>query len=112
MHEWTESIASVLASSKYRMLMCGVEDPYFIAGQWAEAGFTAQQTEAWAEAMCFMPEAARALSEHGVTAAAAAHRIEICGVSMTLGYAVANGDLDPASAPALLAGDTEPIPRD
>ena len=111
MHEWTESIASVVASSRYRMLMCGVEDPYFIAGQWAEAGFTADQTEAWAEAMCFMPEAARALSERGVEAADAARRIEVCGASMTLGYAVANGDLAPASVLALLAGNTGPTDR-
>ncbi len=64
------------------------------AQQWTEAGFDDRLTERWLQARCFDPQAARALTELGVTPEQSAVRTRDGGGYIdTIGYKVAKGDL-------------------
>lgn len=65
------------------------------AQEWADAGFTAQAAAAWLDAECFTAYAARRLADAGVTPTqAAVADSEACGYAATIGYKIANGDMD------------------
>ena len=65
------------------------------AQQWTEAGFDDEMTARWLQARCFDPQAARGLSELGVTPEQSAVRTRDGGGGYidTIAYKVANGDL-------------------
>jgi hypothetical protein len=65
------------------------------AQQWTAAGFDDEQTARWLQARCFDPQAARGLSELGVTPEQSAVRTRDGGGGYidTIAYKVANGDL-------------------
>ncbi|HEX7301000.1 MAG TPA: hypothetical protein VF257_18530 [Solirubrobacteraceae bacterium] len=67
------------------------------AAAWTQFGFDDETTARWLEARCFDPEAARALTELGVTPGQAAVRTRDGKGDYldTLAYKVANGDLTP-----------------
>lgn len=72
------------------------------AQAWTDAGFDDEMTARWLEARCFDAQAARALSELGVTSGQAAVRTRDGGDGSidTIAYKVANGDLTPRQAAA------------
>lgn len=76
----------------------GSEPAQEIADQWEAAGLSPEEAYAYLEAKCYDPEAAAALRDAGVSAAAAAahHRYD------TIGYEVANRDLSVAEVRRLL----------
>ncbi|MDQ6606120.1 MAG: hypothetical protein M3Z06_06180 [Actinomycetota bacterium] len=64
------------------------------AEQWTEAGFDDALTARWLQARCFDPQAARGLSELGVTPEQSAVRTRDGGGYLdTIAYKVAKGDL-------------------
>ncbi len=65
------------------------------AEQWTEAGFDDALTARWLQARCFDPQAARGLSELGVTPEQSAVRTRDGGGGYidTIGFKVAQGDL-------------------
>jgi hypothetical protein len=63
---------------------------------WSEAGFSGAEVDEWLKARCFQPAAARDLADAGV-APEDAREITHLGseeYSDTIGYKVANGDLE------------------
>ncbi len=68
--------------------------PETAAQRWTQAGFDDTVTERWLQARCFDPQAARELSELGVTPEQSAVRTRDGGGSIdTIGYKVADGHL-------------------
>jgi hypothetical protein len=65
------------------------------AEQWTEAGFDDALTARWLQARCFNPQAARGLSQLGVTPEQSAVRTRDGGGGYidTIAYKVAKGDL-------------------
>lgn len=72
------------------------------AQQWTAAGFDDELTARWLQARCFDPQAARGLSELGVTPEQSAVRTRDGGGDYidTIGFKVANGDLTPRQGAA------------
>lgn len=73
-----------------------------VAQAWTDAGFDDEMTARWLEARCFDPQAARALTELGVTPKQATARTRDGGDGGigTIAYKVANGDLTPRQGAA------------
>jgi hypothetical protein len=72
------------------------DSPDAAAQAWTKAGFGDEMTARWLQARCFAPEAARALTELGVTPEQAATRTRDGGDYLnTIAYKVAAGDLTP-----------------
>jgi hypothetical protein len=71
---------------------------------WAEAGFETHEVDAWLDARCFDPDAARDLADAGVDAVDARMKTEAgAGDYMdTIGFKVSAGDLEPERARDLL----------
>jgi hypothetical protein len=72
------------------------DDPGAAAKAWTRAGFDDAATAGWLQARCFDPEAARALTDLGVTAGQASKRTRdgAGGEYLdTIAYKVAKGDL-------------------
>jgi hypothetical protein len=75
-------------------------DPDGTTDAWEEAGFGADETDEWLKARCFSPSAARDLADAGVTPDAARMRTSAGSGDYvdTVGFKVANGDLEPEEA--------------
>jgi hypothetical protein len=67
---------------------------------WKEAGFSADEVDEWLLARCFIPGAARDLADAGVTPQAARLRTSAGAGDYvdTVGFKVADGDLEPEEA--------------
>ncbi len=63
---------------------------------WGEAGFTGAEVDEWLKARCFQPAAARDLADAGVTPEDARELTHLGTdeYSDTIGFKVANGDLE------------------
>lgn len=72
------------------------------AERWTHAGFDDEMTARWLQARCFDPDAARGLSELGVTPEQSAARTRDGGGGYidTIAFKVANGDLTPRQGAA------------
>jgi hypothetical protein len=92
-----KAIADVIAAAGE--FAHGGEDPAAVGREWLEAGFNADETAEWLSARCFDAMAARALADAGVSPEDAARQH---ADGETVGYRVANGDIGPARAAALL----------
>lgn len=66
-----------------------------VAQEWIDAGFSAEGADRWISAGCFEARSAAALRDAGVKAEQAAAQYES---GMTIGYAVANGDISVGEA--------------
>lgn len=66
------------------------------AHAWEEAGFTGAEVDEWLKARCFQPAAARDLADAGVTPEDAREPTHFGAADYvdTIGYKVANGDLE------------------
>lgn len=75
--------------------------------EWEQAGMTPEQADAWLDARCFDADAAARLAAAGITAEQAAERTDagLGGYADTIGYKVANTDLDVADAVELTRGE-------
>jgi hypothetical protein len=75
-------------------------DPESTAEAWEEAGFGADEVDEWLLARCFIPGAARDLADAGVTPLAARMRTSAGSGDYvdTVGFKVADGDLEPEEA--------------
>lgn len=79
------------------------DDPRAAAQAWTRAGFDDDGTAGWLEARCFDPEAARELSDLGVSPGQASKRTRdgAGGEYLdTIAYKVAKGDLSPRQGAA------------
>jgi hypothetical protein len=79
----------------------GGEDPNNHAWYWMHAGFTPDEAEAWlTDARCFYVSAAAMMRHCGMTPEQAATRLPdgYGGMTETLGYRVANGDISVETA--------------
>ncbi len=71
---------------------------------WAETGLEPGEVEEWLNARCFDPNAARDLTDAGVSAADARMKTDAGGgeYTDTVGFKVSAGDLEPEEARDLL----------
>lgn len=87
------------------------DDRIRVAEDWIDCGFDRDDVNAWLAAGCFDADAAKSLSDTGVTPEQAATQTdETVGVGHyagTIGYKVANGDLTTADALELLGIEAE-----
>ena len=76
-------------------------DPAAAAEAWTDAGFDDELAARWLRARCFDPQAARALSDMGITPEQAACRTrDGGGYADTIAFKVASGDLTPRQGAA------------
>ena len=71
---WSRSKTSVDTINRYGELADRGEDPSVAAKAWTDAGFDDETTGRWLEARCFDPDAARELTDLGVSPAQASKR--------------------------------------
>lgn len=77
-------------------VLVGTGDPEAVAAEWAATTLTLEQAVSYADAGCFTAGAAQALADAGVTPLDAARQASDAGfrgANVSIGYAVANGDL-------------------
>lgn len=92
---WSQARTSSETVGRFDTLADRLGGPAQAAQAWTAAGFGDEDTARWLEARCFDPEAARALSDLGVTPRQAAQRTRDGrdGSIDTIGYKVACGAL-------------------
>lgn len=79
-------------------------NPDATAEAWAQSGFEAHEVDGWLRARCFDPNAARYLTDSGVSAADASMKTEAGAgdYTDTVGFKVSAGDLELEEARDLL----------
>lgn len=67
-----------------------------VAAEWIDENFTPSEADTWLSARCFYASAARKLADAGITPEKASKKTSkgIGGYTDTIGYKMANGDLD------------------
>lgn len=95
----TNTTSLIDTLNHYGDFALGGESANEVAAQWERHGFTlAADVDAWLKARCFDPQAASDLWAAGVTPSQATAAVMVGGQSVTIGYAVSNGDLSADAA--------------
>ena len=102
MAPWTHTKTSVATIERFGELAEQLGDPRAAAKAWTAAGFDDEEATRWLEARCFDPQAARELSDLGVTPGQASRKTRDGRRDYrdTIAFKVSSGDLSPRQAAA------------
>jgi hypothetical protein len=95
-NRWGATSTKADTINRFGELFDDGDDPAEVAKRWNDAGFDDEATERWLQARCFDPEAARDLTDLGITPGQASKRTrDGAGESYidTIAYKVAKGQL-------------------
>ncbi len=102
MAPWTHIKTSVETIERFGDLADHIGDPRAAAKAWTAAGFDDEEATRWLEARCFDPQAARELSDLGVTPGQASRKTRDGRRDYrdTIAFKVSSGDLSARQAAA------------